>query len=60
MAHNSLAVAFDHLGRSAEAREQWGAAAATIRELADGLSDRELKESFLKADPVRNILSRAQ
>ena len=57
-AHNSLASAFDHLGRPAEAREQWGAAAATIQGLADGLSDTDLREGFLNAKPIREILSK--
>jgi len=58
-AHNSLATAFDQLGRSSEAREQWGAAAAVIQNMANGLSDSELREGFLKAEPVRNIMPKA-
>jgi class 3 adenylate cyclase/tetratricopeptide (TPR) repeat protein/ribosomal protein L40E len=59
-AHNSLASAFDHLGRSAEAREQWGAAAEIIQNTANGLSERELRQGFLNAQPIRHILSNAQ
>ncbi len=59
-AHNSLAMAFDQLGRSSEAREQWGAAAEVIQNVANGLSDRELREGFLNADAIRQILSKVQ
>jgi len=57
-AHGSLAAAFDDLGRSSEAREPWGAAAEVIENTAKGLSDSELREGFLRADPVRHILSK--
>jgi tetratricopeptide (TPR) repeat protein len=57
-AHASLASAFDKLGKSSEAREQWGAAAEVIQNLANGLSDRELREGFLQADPIRGTLSK--
>jgi class 3 adenylate cyclase/tetratricopeptide (TPR) repeat protein len=58
-AHNSLASVFYDLGRAAEAREQWGAAAATVQEISDGLSDTDLREGFLNAKPIREILSKA-
>jgi hypothetical protein len=57
-AHASLA--FNNMGRSSEAREHWGAAATVIRGLANGLSDRELKQGFLQAEPIRAILSNAE
>jgi class 3 adenylate cyclase/tetratricopeptide (TPR) repeat protein len=59
-AHVSLASAYNRLGRYSEAREQWGAAAETIQNTADGLSDRELRAGFLGAEPVREILSKAE
>jgi tetratricopeptide (TPR) repeat protein len=59
-AHASLASAFVELKRFSEAREQWGAAAAVINEVANRLSDRQLKEDFLKAQPIREILSEAE
>jgi len=59
-AYSSLASAFDKLGRSSEAREQWGAAAEVIRRLANGLSDRELREGFLQAEPIQEILSKTE
>jgi len=58
-AHASLAVAYDKLRRQSEAREHWGAAAEVIRKTANGLSDRELREGFLSAKPIRDILAKA-
>jgi hypothetical protein len=54
-AHGSLASAYSKLGRESEAREQWGAAAEVIHKTANGLSDRELREGFLNASPIREI-----
>jgi tetratricopeptide (TPR) repeat protein len=58
-AHASLASAYDKLRRVSEAREQWGAAAEIIHKTANGLSDRNLREGFLKARPIRDILAKA-
>jgi tetratricopeptide (TPR) repeat protein len=58
-AYASLASAYDKLRRESEAREQWGAAAEVIRKTASGLSDRELREGFLSAKPIRAILAKA-
>ena len=58
-AHTSLALAYKKLRRESEAREQWGAAAEIIHKTANGLSDRELREGFLIAKPIRDILVRA-
>jgi Flp pilus assembly protein TadD len=58
-AHSSLASAYEKLRRESEAREQWGAAAEVIQKAADGLSDRELREGFLNASPIREILGNA-
>jgi class 3 adenylate cyclase/tetratricopeptide (TPR) repeat protein len=58
-AHASLASAYEKLRRESEAREQWGAAAEVIRKTASGLSDRELREGFLSANPIRDILAKA-
>ena len=58
-AHASLASAYEKLRRESEAREQWGAAAEVIRKTASGLSDRELREGFLSAKPIRDILAKA-
>ena len=59
-AHASLASAHDKLGRVDEAQNQWGEAAEVIRKTAKGLSDRELREGFLKAEPIHKILSKAE
>jgi Flp pilus assembly protein TadD len=58
-AHASLGSAYNKLGRLSEAREQWGAAAEVIHKTANGLSDRELREGFLNAKPIRDILAKA-
>ncbi len=57
-AHASLASAYKKLRRESEAEEQWGAAAEVIRKTAGGLSDRELREGFLSATPIRDILGK--
>jgi tetratricopeptide (TPR) repeat protein len=58
-AYASLASAYEKLRRESEARGQWGAAAEVIRKTASGLSDRELREGFLSASPIREILTSA-
>jgi tetratricopeptide (TPR) repeat protein len=58
-AHTSLASVYDKLRRQSEAREQRGAAAELIHKTANGLSDRNLREGFLNAKPIRNILAKA-
>jgi class 3 adenylate cyclase/tetratricopeptide (TPR) repeat protein len=58
-AHASLGSVFDGLKRFDESSEQWGAAAEIIQNTANGLSDQELREGFLNAKPIREILSKA-
>jgi len=58
-AYASLASAYDKLRRESEAREQWGAAAEIIQKTAKGLSDRKLREGFLNAKPIQEILANA-
>jgi class 3 adenylate cyclase/tetratricopeptide (TPR) repeat protein len=58
-AHASLASAYDKLRRGSEARDQWGAAVELIHKTANGLSDRNLREGFLNAKPIRDILAKA-
>jgi hypothetical protein len=58
-AHSSLATLYHKLRRESEAREQWSAAAGTIHKQAGGLSDRSLKERFLNARPIQEILAKA-
>ena len=45
------------MGRGSEAQEQWGLAAEIIQSTAEGLYDRKLREDFLNAQPIREILS---
>jgi Flp pilus assembly protein TadD len=59
-AHTSLALAYEKLRRESEAREQWGAAAEVIRKTAGSLSNRELREGFFSAKPIREILAKGQ
>jgi tetratricopeptide (TPR) repeat protein len=59
-AHASLASVYEKLGRESEAREQRGAAAEVIKGVTNGLSDRQLREGFLIAKPIRYILARAE
>ncbi len=59
-AHASLASAYSKLRRFSEEREQWGTAAEIIQNTANDLSDTQLREGFLKAEPIRRILSKAE
>jgi class 3 adenylate cyclase/tetratricopeptide (TPR) repeat protein len=59
-AHASLGKAFDQAGRYGEAREHRNAAAGIIQETANGLSDTGLRENFLQAEPIREVLSQSQ
>jgi tetratricopeptide (TPR) repeat protein len=59
-AHQSLASTLEGLKRSSEATEQWGRAAKVIQNSANALSDRGLREGFLKAQPIREILSQTE
>ena len=44
--------------KNSEAQEQWGAASDIIQNKAEGLSDHKLREGFLNAQPIREILSK--
>ena len=57
-AHASLASVYDKLRRESEAKKEWGSAADIIRKTAGGLSDQSLREGFLNAKPVRDILAK--
>jgi len=58
-AHASLASVYSKLGRLSEVRDQWGAAAEIIHKTANGLSDRNLREGFISAKPIQEILANA-
>ncbi len=57
-AYASLGSIYDKLGRFSEAKEQWGIAADVIQKTANGLTDCELREGFLSAKPIRDILEK--
>jgi tetratricopeptide (TPR) repeat protein len=59
-AHASLASAYNKMGRHSEEQEQWGSATQIIHNTANGLSDRQLREGLLKAEPIREIFSKAE
>ncbi|MFC1885616.1 adenylate/guanylate cyclase domain-containing protein [Thermodesulfobacteriota bacterium] len=59
-AHASLATGLGKLGRTSDAREHWKAASEVILNTANGLLDRELREGFLEANPIREILSKTE
>jgi len=58
-AHASFAPVFKQLSRHSEENEQWGLAAEIILNTAERISNRALREGFLEAKPIRQILSRA-
>ena len=57
-AHASLASVYHKLRHGDEAKDQWGAAADIIRNTASGLSDQNLREGFLNAKPIQDILAK--
>ncbi len=59
-AYASLGSAFNKTGRLSDARDQWSLATEVIKRTANDLSNRELKEGFFNADPVREILSKSE
>jgi tetratricopeptide (TPR) repeat protein len=58
-AHTSLASVYYKLRRGSEARKHWSAAVELIHKTANSLSDRNLREGFLNAKPIRDILTKA-
>ncbi len=59
-AHASLASAYVKLRRLSEAKEHGDAAVELIHKTANGLSDRNLREGFLNAKPIQDILAKAE
>lgn len=59
-AHAALAVAYDKLGRHADARKHLRVAAEAIEKQAMGLSDKNLRECFISATPVHAILHKSE
>jgi hypothetical protein len=54
-----LGLALEWLGRGAEARRSFEAAARAVRTIADGTHEEELRSRFLASAPVREVLERA-
>lgn len=59
-AYASFASVFSKMGRLSDARHQWRMATDVINRTANDLSDQDLREGFLKAGPVLEILSEAE
>jgi class 3 adenylate cyclase/tetratricopeptide (TPR) repeat protein len=58
-AHAALAKIMQNAGKNSEARTNWNAAASIIKNVSQRLFDKQLREGFLQASPVREILSNA-
>ena len=58
-AHASLARAFEKLGRPDNSHEHWGAAAQIIENTGNGLADLQLRDDFLNARPINDVLTKA-
>jgi len=56
--HCCLASVFEKIGKLTEARDQWGIASAIIQNTAEGLSDHNLRKSFLNAPQIKEIHSK--
>jgi tetratricopeptide (TPR) repeat protein len=57
--HTHLAHLYKEMNRHDLSREQWQAAASLVQSTADGLQDKDLRETFTTAAPVREIMERA-
>ena len=60
MTHTALADLYKRMNRSDLEREQWQKAAQIVTCTADELRDSNLKENFVNAAPVRQILENAK
>jgi tetratricopeptide (TPR) repeat protein len=58
-AHASLAIVLSGLNRHNDAIVEWQKAAKTVTKTAEGLRDRDLRDSFINAQPVQDILMNA-
>ena len=59
-AYASFGSVFSKMGRLSDARHQWRMATDVINRTANDLSDQDLREGFLKAGPVLEILSETE
>jgi class 3 adenylate cyclase/tetratricopeptide (TPR) repeat protein len=58
--YTTLARLYETINRSDLEREQWQKAKKTIMETAEGLQGNKLKETFISASPVKQILGNAK
>jgi tetratricopeptide (TPR) repeat protein len=56
MTHAALARLFEKMKQQDLEQKHWQAAAAIIQTTADGLQDNELRETFINAAPVKEIM----
>jgi len=57
--HTVLARLYKNMNRPDFEREQWQAAASIVKSTANGLREAELRELFMNASPVREIMGHA-
>jgi hypothetical protein len=57
--HKALARLYEKMNRRDLEREQWQAAASVVNSTADDLEDKELRTTFINAEPAREILDNA-
>jgi tetratricopeptide (TPR) repeat protein len=58
-AHASLATVLSGLNRHNDAISEWQKAAKIVKKTAEGLRDKNLRDSFINAQPVQDILTNA-
>jgi tetratricopeptide (TPR) repeat protein len=59
LSHAALARLYEKMNRSDLEREQWQAARGVVESTADGLEDKGLRTTFINAEPVREIIAKA-
>ena len=60
MTHKALASLYKKKNRSDLEREQWQKASQIVTKTADGLQEKKLKEMFINAPPIRQIIKCAK
>ncbi|MCH7478291.1 MAG: hypothetical protein IIA14_09330 [SAR324 cluster bacterium] len=58
--HLSLGNLYVKLDEPRQAKTQYGHAVKVVQGIADGLTDIELKEVFLRSGPIKNLLAQAE
>jgi tetratricopeptide (TPR) repeat protein len=58
--HQALANLLLNKGKSDEAKVEFQAALKVVQGIAEGLTDRELKESYLQSNPIQELFSKAE